>query len=341
MDYSSQESFFGFLKALLPTCGRILFKPLDFFKEISELKPANLKQQLRAALAFAIVMGYLRLLLDTVNIYWFKVFSRGLFSSFLPQAFGSSQEILASPLFLLRPVIVFVVTLALVSTGIKLVLGFDKVLVPAFLVVCYKSAADIFYLIPLVGGIFALVWSIALIIVGIRQVYSINLLRSSLAAILMPFLMLSFVLLSMGPAFNRVLGSFYPEIRPQLATFNDLSAYMNMQALVSAAESYKKDLGFYPAHMGVLDKYLPAALIKDVTAQDKSGGYVYEYARPDDKHFILVSRPLEKMSSGRFVFYADEKGLIRLNGIQGAVVSDVSQMEQLLLKSSGAALEEK
>jgi len=300
----------SFMKALPRLAFNILFKPVVFFKELTLSGTVDTKKRLYRAALFAFVFGYLKLFIDI---------------SFL------SGNVPDSALFLLRPVISFVVTLALVTTSIKLILGFDKLLLPVFLVVCYRSVAEIFYCIPVFGPVFAGVWGAALLAVGVKEVYYSPIAKAVLASAIMPFIMLLFVFLSFGPAANRIVAAMYPEAQKQIVKLNDVNAYLYVSSITVGAQAYKKDLGFYPSHLGALKKYLGSAVSEDVTNPDNATGYVYDYTRADDGHFTLFARPFKESYSGRFVFYADETGLVRLNTSKGVVIRSLKDMERLVM----------
>ncbi len=320
-----------FVRAFFSMCSLILFKPADFFRQLIQTKGIDLKRRVARAILFALVLGYLKLLFDVLNLYWLKSFPKEVFGiSFSFQANLFSTAVFGSPFFFLRPVLIFMLTLALVVAGVKLVLGFDKVLLPALLVVCYKSVADVFYCIPIIGGFFAAIWSLALIIIGIRHAYAVDALRALFSAVVMPFMILFFVILSMGTSLNKAILALYPETSHQIAQLNDLTAYAQTAALVSAVREYKKELGFYPANLGLVKKYLTRGLSEDVTRGSDADGYVYEYSLADQGHFSLTARPSKVNETGRFIFYADETQEVRLNNKDGLIIRNIKEMEVLL-----------
>jgi len=308
--WEESKDTLDFVKALPRLSFNILFKPVVFFKELILSGSVDTKKRLWRGALFAFLFGYLKLFIDL---------------SFL------SGVVPNSPLFFLRPIINFLVTLALVTTSVKLILGFDKLLVPVFLVVCYRSVAEIFYCIPVFGTVFAGVWGIALLAVGIKEVYYISMVKALLAAAIMPFIMLLFVFLSLGPAANRVVVALYPEAQKQVVKLNDMNAYLYVSSIAVGAKSYKADLGFYPPNLGALKKYLGSAISEDVTNPDNATGYVYEYTRGDNNHFTLLARPLKELYSGRYVFYTDETGVVRLNTPTGEVIRSFKDMESLVM----------
>ncbi len=308
--WEDSKDTLGFVKALPSLSFNILFKPVAFFKELTLSGPIDIKKRLSRGVFFAFIFGYLKLFVDL---------------SFL------SGDVQNYPLFFLRPVINFVMTLALVTTAIKLILGFDKLLVPAFLVVCYRSVAEIFYFIPFLGPLLAGVWGIALLAVGVKEAYYTSMVKSVLAAVLMPFIMLLFIFLSLGPVANRIVVALYPEAQRQVVKLNDMNAYLYVSSIATGAKAYKKDLGFYPSHLGALKKYLGGAVTEDVTDPNNATGYIYEYTRVSEEHFTLLARPFKNLYSGRFVFYTDETGVVRLNTPQGESIRSIKDMEGLVM----------
>ena len=320
-----------FLKAFLPLCGSILFKPVDFFRQLIRAGDADSRKRITRALLFALILGYLKLFFDIVNIYWLKYFSKDVFPVlFQWQVSSLSTAVLSSPLFFLRPILIFILTLAFVVAGVKLILGFDKAIIPVLFVVCYKSVADIFYGIPMIGSFFAALWSLALITIGIREVYAINTLRAVFSAVVTPFMIFFFIILSMGPSLNKIILNVYPETQVQIMKLNEVTAYMETTSIVSATKEYKKELGFYPSYLGVLKKYLSGAVADDVIRERHTSGYAYSYNLADDNHFVVLARPIKVNDTGRFVFYADETGKIRLNDRDGLWIQSLKDMESLM-----------
>lgn len=336
----SWEDAGGFLKSLrvlFLTCGIFLFKPAEAFRQLLADGAVDAKKRVKRAILFAVILGYLRLFFDVVNFYWLNNFSQGVTPSSVLSSFSAlSISSVSSPLFLLRPLIVLAVTFILVAVSVKFFLGWQQTVGPALLVVCYKSAADLFFCIPLFGGILAAVWSLMLAFVGIRELYRLDLPRAFMIAVLTPFVILFLLLLSLGPSLNRAVISIYPEMKIQVSRLNDRMAYYYTSSIVSAISAYKKELGFIPAHPGVLKKYLSGNLIDQIMESGGSDGYIYRYRRPDDAHFVLEVVPEKIRETGELVFYADETGGVRFGGPDGEVIRDSKDFEAQL-----AAREEK
>lgn len=320
--------FLDTLRSLAAVIASLLLRPVDFFRTLKSAGGVPVRRRVIRAFVFALALGYLKLAFDVVNIFWMKHLSSHIVSSGLrAQMSLATFSALHSPFFILRPLMILGLTLVFVSAGVKLVLGFDKSLFPVFFVVCYKSAADIFYALPVVGGLFASAWALALILIGVRELYGIPAWRAVASAVVLPFLLMFFLALSVGATLNRALIKFYPELRGQVMKLNDMTAYMYTLSIVNAAKTYKQELGFYPVNLDVLKKYISKSVSDDVTNAGNASGYVYSYAKQDEGHFTVRASPATPDLSGRFVFYADETGQVRLAGPSGVIIKSTEDME--------------
>lgn len=329
--WENSRGFFAALRALSVLCRAVLFRPVEFFQELSLCVNVDVQKRVRRAVLCALLFGFLKLFLDTANIFWMRALPKTAVASFFEAQFTMvSASVVGSPFFLLRPVIAFVLAFVLLAAGVKLIVGVDKPLLPLFLVVCYKSVADVFYIIPFIGGFVALVWSMALLVVGVKEAYKITPGRAVVVAIVMPAIMTFFLLLAIAPSVGRIMMVLYPEAKTQIVKINDLSAYVTTSAIVSATQVYRKELGFYPAHLGVLKKYLAGDLIDIATSPEAEGGYRYRYERLDDQHFMLEATPRKPGASGRFVFYVNESGKVRLGGPDGRWVENLDQLQAIV-----------
>jgi hypothetical protein len=307
--WEDATGLFGSLRAMVAVCGMALFRPVEFFYILAH-ENTDIRKRLVRAFIFAAVLGYLQLFCDAVGVLWLKhaAAGRDFIPEFRTQLLYLGDAFFTSPFVALRPLIIWGVGLAFVGAGIKLVLGVQRVLIPAFLVLCYKSAAQVFCMIPVFGGLLASVWSIAILVIGIRTLYRVGMGRSMLACIVIPSVVLISGMLAMGPSLSRVIVAFYPEAQIQMMVLNDASAKVTATAVVRAAEDYKKELGFYPVHFGLLRKYLPPAVADEFGDTDIAAGYVYLYRRSDEQHFVLDVIPLQKDVTGSLHFTADQTG---------------------------------
>jgi len=304
-------------------CGAVLFQAV--------LKSqTDTRKGLVYACIFALILGYVKLLCDGLNVLWLKqMATAGLPMGNLSSQVAALQTLFFSnPVILARPLVTLAATFLLVAAGVKLILGVGQRLAPAVLVVCYKSAADVFSLVPFLGGLLASAWSLALLVIGVRELYRVGVGRAVLAGAVMPVLVLFFFALSLGPAANRLIVTLYPETQPQVIRFNDVTAYGYTSAVVRAAEEYQNDLGFYPVHLDALKKYLAAPLADDLRLSDEASGYRFTYTKSADEHFVVMARPLESGVTGSLVFYADDSGSVRLGGQDGRVLEDMQSVEK-------------
>jgi hypothetical protein len=320
----------GALRALLAVCVLALIRPIDFFKALAQ-GGANFRQRMVRALLFAVVMGYLKFFCDAAHLYGLVVIARkGIFPADFASQIGAINNVFfSSPLVFIRPLVVFLLTLAAVFLRLKLIFGARRKLVAAFLAVCYASAAQALCLVPVIGGILSSVWAVALLTVGIRELYRLGVWQAVFAAVFLPFVILLFSMLALGPSLNQAVVLFYPEAQPQLVRMNDGSAYVTTRAVIGAAEAYKKELGFYPANFDGLKKYMPASALETFGRGGSAFGYFYQYLRSDDGHFTLEVVPREPNMTGSFKFYADESGVLRLDGPQGRVIRDDKDFESV------------
>jgi len=316
--------------------GSVLFQPIPFFQAVSHNKK-NIRRQLACAFLFAVICGYVKLLCDGLNVIWLK----SLTASSVPigdlatQATALEAAFFSSSFIFLRPLVTLAATLFLVCASVKLVLGVDKPLVPAALIVCYKSAADVCALIPFLGGLLASVGSAVLLVIGVRELYRLGAGRAVLAGAVMPVFVLFFLALSLGPSINRAIVALYPETQSQVMRFNDVTAHSYTAAIVKAAEEYGTELGFYPVNLNTLKKYLSSPAAEELRASDEAAGYRFSYNASGDGGFVVTAEPQKLGVTGSLVFYGDESGVVRLNDKDGRILKDVHSVEAV---ASGESL---
>jgi hypothetical protein len=319
----------GAFRSIAGLCGALFMRPVSVFAELTQ-PSGNVKRRAVRALLFVAILSYLRLGCEALTV---KTAGRWLVDK-TPDAqaawAGLEAAFFASPWVLLRPVAVFFVTFGCVAFGVKLLLGIEKPVMPALLIVCYKSAAEALCLIPVIGGVLALVWSLALTAVGLREAYRVSLVRSVMAGIVMPFFLLLFGLLSLGSGVNRGIVLFYPEVREQVIRMNDMTATAYTASIVKAAQDYQKDLGFAPANLGVVKKFLPGSVADDLGAADTAAGYRFELTRSDATHFRLEATPVHPHVTGSLAFSVDETGAVLRTGADTASRVGSKDLEALI-----------
>lgn len=320
----------GALRALLSVCALVLVRPIDFFRTLAH-EGTDFRRRMVRALLFAVVMGYVKFFCDAAHLYGLVLISRkGVFPAQLTSQINAINNVFfSSPLVFIRPVVVFLITLGVVAFSMKLVFGARRKLVAVFLAVCYASAAQVLCLVPVVGGMLSSVWTVALLTVGIRELYRLGVWQAVFTAVLMPLVILFFSMLAMGSSLSRTVVLFYPEAQTQLVHLNDVSAYVTTRAVAQAAQDYKKELGFYPANFSALKKYLSASVLEAFGNGDSASGYYYQYLQPDKARFTLEVAPQDMNMTGSLKFFTDESGILRLGGPGGREIRDMKEFESL------------
>ncbi len=318
-------SFRERLKVFLPLCAAILFRPAFFFKMIASLSHVDLKRRLWRALIFVFILGYVKLFLDYVNVIWFKYLAKNLLEEGQQMQLDFlASTMIQSPFFIWRPLINFILVFLVLAVSIKFVLGFDKKLSSLFLVMCYKSASELFYFLPIIGGFVSISWSLFILIAGLREFYRADTVRLVFAGVIMPFLVSIFIIMASGPAINGFIVSVYPETKSQMVKLNEVNAFIATRDIVDAIARYKLELGFYPVRLGVLDKFLGQGAAKELSGE--AGGYIYQYEKINESHFTLFARPSGKDVTGRFIFYSDESGKIYLGDRNGRQIQSAKEL---------------
>jgi hypothetical protein len=175
----------GIIRALLSTLRECLFSPLVFFTKVSG--PHNTFLSFVYALilgSIGSVIGYFwtNSLLSALiaNIPWLD----GLSADTTSSAAGLILIPLLTAIKVLFATVYFQTLLTLTRTsrqGIKATLG----------IVCYAESTAVFNLIPLIGSVVAVCWSLYLLAVGFNRVHRMSTFKA-LVIILLPLLILGF-----------------------------------------------------------------------------------------------------------------------------------------------------
>jgi len=174
----------GFFTGLWQTLKGILFSPTDFFSGIREVTG------LRDSFAFGILMGSIG---SMFGFFWqFLISSRdiSLIARIFPESVSTNSIfmglIIITPLLVLINVII--VTLIL-HCCLFILQGVNKGLDGTLKVVLYSNATSIYSLIPYIGGLIGLIWSMVIVVIGLREIHQTSTLRAFLALFL-PFALL-------------------------------------------------------------------------------------------------------------------------------------------------------
>lgn len=167
----------GFVRGIGVTLRESLFSPQNFFDRIPRrggyLNP----------LLFALIVETLGALLSSL---WGLLFGHPLF---VAARLSGNLTLIGGVLI---PLLVFVQIIAsavLLHASLLLVRGAREDFETTFRVVCYTAGAELFNLIPLVGGMIGLGWKIYLTFVGIRATHRITA-RKTVMALVLPLALL-------------------------------------------------------------------------------------------------------------------------------------------------------
>jgi hypothetical protein len=176
----------GVMHALLETIREILFSPMTFFSKVSS--PHNAAM----SFVFALIVGSVG---SVLGFFWTHLLLSRLPSSFAwldgftGTAAASGAGLILVPLFtavkVLFAAVYFQTLLTLTGTrrqGIK----------STFSIVCYTESASLFNLIPLLGSVVSVVWSLFLLAAGFNSVHRMSTTKA-LVIILLPLLILGFL----------------------------------------------------------------------------------------------------------------------------------------------------
>lgn len=201
----------GFFRAFFSTIGDVLFRPSRFFSRMS------VDGGLLQPLIFALVMGVLGGVFSLV--YQFLLVS---FLGMLPGAEGSAG--IQVPMMIGSAIGLPIVTAIYVFLGsavlhvcLMIVRGNRKGFEATFRVVAYAMSAQVFGIIPFLGGLIGGIWALVVQILGIRESHGISTGRSALA-IFLPVMVIIALLLVLAavmiPVFLRAVREIMGGIQP-------------------------------------------------------------------------------------------------------------------------------
>lgn len=199
---SPWESGEGFFWAYMRTTREALFSPTRFFKKVSA------GEGYWSPLIYGVISGVIGVGISMV-IQWF------LFSGFIPpqiHAFIPYNLILALSLIGIPLMIapsIFVGS-AITHLCLMIVGGNKKGFQATFRTISYSYCAQLFNIVPFIGGFVASVYMIVLIIIGVREGHSITTGKAALAVFLPLIIMLGLGILAvvMLPMFLGGAGLF-------------------------------------------------------------------------------------------------------------------------------------
>ncbi len=196
-DRGTQGTFGGMIKTLKES----LFNPSGFFKKMA------VTGGLADPILYALIVGMIGIMFS----YLWQILFQGTMQSFLPaemKTMPGYKIFHTLGLAVVAVVMPFVIILGLfISSGIlhlflMLVKGTKAGFEATFRVVSYSYSTNILNVIPFCGGVIASVWSIVLIIIGLKEAHETSGGKAAFA-VLFPFLLccglvVAVVLLMMG-----------------------------------------------------------------------------------------------------------------------------------------------
>jgi hypothetical protein len=190
-----KRSFYGTGQAILQTVKAVLFSPIAFFRR------AEVMGGLREPLAFGILVGSMAMM---VEVFWqFLLMGETIplitDSLFGPMALGFLfvGTMIFSPLFV---ALILLVWSLLAHVCLMVVKGATNGFEATFRVTAYCQAAQLWGLIPFVGGFIGGVWFLVVQIIGFREIHEISYLKVTVAlllALVFPVVLIVAVLLAL------------------------------------------------------------------------------------------------------------------------------------------------
>lgn len=156
----------GFFRGLFRTMSDVLFRPTEFFKNMP------VTGGLTDPLLYALIVGMTGFMFS----YLWQILTRdamenvmpGMYGQHLLQGFGLTVTAFLSPFFV---IIGLFVSAGILHLCLLMVKGANSGFEASFRVASYSQSANVFLIIPFCGGLLAIVWSIVLFIIGVREAH--------------------------------------------------------------------------------------------------------------------------------------------------------------------------
>jgi hypothetical protein len=191
-----ERSTYGTGQAVLQTVRAVLFSPVSFFRH------AEVKGGLREPLAFGILVGSIAIMVD---VFWQFLLSGETIPLIADSLFGSIAlgflfvgTMIFSPLFV---VLLLLVWSLMAHLCLMVVRGATNGFEATFRVAAYSQAAQLWGLIPFVGGFIGGIWFLVVQIIGLREIHGISYLKvvaALLLALVLPVVLMVAVLVALA-----------------------------------------------------------------------------------------------------------------------------------------------
>jgi len=192
----------GFFGGLFGTLKAVLFSPREFFRAMP------VTGGLADPLLFALIVGMTGFMFSTV---WQTIF-KGTFEGYLPSTLRSSYQsfegggmvvyALLSPFFL---IIALFIGAGMLHLFLLMLKGARAGFEATFRVLAYSFATNAILAVPFCGGIIAWIWSLVVIIIGLKEAHETTGGKAAVAVLFPLFLccgvVIMFMVLFMGALF--------------------------------------------------------------------------------------------------------------------------------------------
>lgn len=264
----------GIPRAAWLTCKKVMVRPGEFFDSL-ERSPSW-----REPFLFYLAIQYTSYLC-------------GLLLSVFHPGFNAADLAIAVPIgALLIPAGAFIGAGA-IHLGVKLFKGQGSFR-DTFHVTCYGSAPALFSFVPIAGGLVSGIWSLVLIVKGVRRLHGFSARRAVWAVSLVNLI---------GFLIAVALALLIPNMRVARVTANETAARAHLQVLVAAAQAYQAEhSGAFPSSEQDMVLSLPR-LYHGQTVQ----GYVYSLDFPP-QGYAFSARPESCGRTGVGVFSVSSDG---------------------------------
>jgi hypothetical protein len=190
-----RRSTYGTGQAVLQTVKAVLFSPIAFFRH------AEVKGGLREPLAFGILVGSIAIM---VEVFWQFLLSSEIIPLIADSLFGSIAlgflfvgTMIFSPLFVVLVLLVWSLMAHLCLLAVR---GATNGFEATFRVAAYSQAAQLWGLIPFVGGFIGGIWFLVVQTIGLREIHDISYVKvvvALLLALVLPVVLMVAVLLAL------------------------------------------------------------------------------------------------------------------------------------------------
>lgn len=172
----------GFIASLLKTLRESLFNPTAFFRKMP------LSGGMTDPLLYALITGMIGMFFS----YLWNILLQGMLQSYLPAAFKTMpgedmfQTVGLAVVAIIAPFLIIIglfIWAGILHLFLMMVRGAQAGFEATFRVASYSYGPAVLYIIPFCGGIISFIWSIVLVIIGLKEAHSTSGGKAAFAAI--------------------------------------------------------------------------------------------------------------------------------------------------------------